>query len=155
EFAEVAVDEATGSVTLRATFPNPDGVLLPGMYVRAVLDQAVATTAILAPQQGISHDPKGNATALVVGAGDKVEPRTLVADRAIGDRWLVTSGLSAGDRLVVEGLNKVRPGMLVHPVEVAAAKAAAPAGKPTDAAKPTEAATDAPARPADAPAKER
>ncbi len=134
EFAEVAVDEATGSVTLRATFPNPDGVLLPGMYVRAMLDQAVATTAILAPQQGISHDPKGNATALVVGAGDKVEPRTLVADRAIGDRWLVTSGLAAGDRLIVEGLNKVGPGMPVHPVEVAAARAAAPAGKPIDGA---------------------
>ncbi len=146
EFAEVAVDEATGSVTLRATFPNPDGVLLPGMYVRAMLDQAVATTAILAPQQGISHDPKGNATALVVGAGDKVEPRTLVADRAIGDRWLVTSGLAAGDRLIVEGLNKVGPGMPVHPVEVAAARAAAPAGKPIDGA---------PGKPEPAQAKER
>jgi membrane fusion protein (multidrug efflux system) len=133
EFAEVSVDEATGSVTLRATFPNPDGMLLPGMYVRAVLDQAVATTAILAPQQGISHDPKGNATALVVGAGDKVEPRTLVADRAIGDRWLVTSGLAAGDRLIVEGLNKVGPGMPVHPVEVAPAKPTASAGKPDGA----------------------
>lgn len=137
EFSEVAVDEATGSVTLRATFPNPDGVLLPGMYVRAVLDQAVATTAILAPQQGISHDPKGNATALVVGAGDKVEPRTLVADRAIGDRWLVTSGLAAGDRLIVEGLNKVGPGMPVRPVEVAAAKpdAARPDAVKAEAAK--------------------
>ncbi|HEX3474898.1 MAG TPA: efflux RND transporter periplasmic adaptor subunit [Kofleriaceae bacterium] len=135
EFAEVAVDEATGSVTLRATFPNPDGVLLPGMYVRAALDQAVATTAILAPQQGISHDPKGNATALVVGAGDKVEPRTLVADRAIGDRWLVTSGLSAGDRLIVEGLNKVGPGMPVHPVEVAAARPDGAAARPDAKAK--------------------
>jgi membrane fusion protein (multidrug efflux system) len=145
EFAEVAVDEATGSVTLRATFPNPDGVLLPGMYVRAVLDQAVATTAILAPQQGVSHDPKGNATALVVGAGDKVEPRTLVADRAIGDRWLVTSGLAAGDRLIVEGLNKVGPGMPVRPVEVAAAKSAAANGKPVEAAPATP--EPAPARP--------
>jgi membrane fusion protein (multidrug efflux system) len=135
EFAEVAVDEATGSVTLRATFPNPDGVLLPGMYVRAALDQAVATTAILAPQQGISHDPKGNATALVVGAGDKVEPRTLVADRAIGDRWLVTSGLSAGDRLIVEGLNKVGPGMPVHPVEVAPARPDGAAARPDAKAK--------------------
>ena len=119
EFAEVAVDEATGTVTLRATFPNPDDTLLPGMYVRAVLDQAVATQAILAPQQGITHDAKGNATALVVGAGDKVEPRVLVADRAIGDRWLVTSGLKAGDRLIVEGLNKIGPGMPVHPNEMA------------------------------------
>jgi membrane fusion protein (multidrug efflux system) len=117
EFAEVAVDEATGTVTLRATFPNPDETLLPGMYVRAVLDQAVDTTAILAPQQGVAHDAKGNATALVVGAGDKVEPRTLVTERAIGDRWLVTGGLAPGDRLIVEGLNKIGPGMPVHPTE--------------------------------------
>ncbi|HEX7837461.1 MAG TPA: efflux RND transporter periplasmic adaptor subunit [Kofleriaceae bacterium] len=119
EFAELAVDEATGAVTLRATFPNPDDTLLPGMYVRAVLDQAVNQAAILAPQQGVARDAKGNATALVIGAGDKVEVRTLVADRAIGDRWLVTRGLAAGDRLIVEGLNKVGPGMVVHPVEVA------------------------------------
>jgi membrane fusion protein (multidrug efflux system) len=126
EFAEVAVDEATGAVTLRATFPNPDDTLLPGMYVRAMLDQAVSQAAILAPQQGITRDPKGDATALVVGKDDKVEPRTLVADRAIGDRWLVTSGLAAGDRLIIEGLNKVGPGMAVHPTEVQAAAAAAP-----------------------------
>ena len=86
EFAEVAVDEATGTVTLRAKFPNPDETLLPGMYVRARLDDAIAQDAILAPQQGITRDPKGNATAMVVGADDKVEMRTLVADRAIGDR---------------------------------------------------------------------
>jgi membrane fusion protein (multidrug efflux system) len=128
EFAEVAVDEATGTVTLRAQFPNPDDTLLPGMYVRAVLDQAVATTAILAPQQGVTHDPKGNATALVVGAGDKVEMRTVVTDRAIGDRWLVTSGLKDGDKLIVEGLNKIGPGMPVHATEVKlqAAGSAAP-----------------------------
>jgi membrane fusion protein, multidrug efflux system len=132
EFAEVAVDEATGTVTLRATFPNPDDTLLPGMYVRAVLDQAVATTAILAPQQGVTRDPKGNATALVVGAGDKVEVRTLAAERAIGDRWLVTSGLAAGDRLIVEGLNKIGPGMPVKPTEVSAAPGA---GSSKDPAK--------------------
>jgi membrane fusion protein (multidrug efflux system) len=130
EFAEVAVDEATGSVTLRATFPNPDDTLLPGMYVRAVLDQAVATTAILAPQQGIAHDAKGNATALVVAAGDKVEPRTLVTDRAIGDRWLVTSGLAPGDRLIVEGLNKIFPGIPVHATEVAPPGTKPAAGQP-------------------------
>jgi membrane fusion protein (multidrug efflux system) len=118
EFAEVAVDEATGAVTLRAKFPNPDDTLLPGMYVRAVLDEAVDQMAILAPQQGITRDPKGNATAMVVGAGDKVEVRPLVADRAIGDRWLVTSGLAAGDKLIVEGLNKIGPGMPVHATEV-------------------------------------
>jgi membrane fusion protein (multidrug efflux system) len=121
EFAEVAVDEATGTVTLRAQFPNPDDTLLPGMYVRAVLDQAVDKTALLAPQQGITRDAKGNATALVVGAGDKVEARTLVTDRAIGDRWLVVSGLKAGDRLIVEGVNKVAPGMPVHATELAPA----------------------------------
>ena len=118
EFAEVAVDEATGSVTLRAVFPNPDDALLPGMYVRAILDQGVVKDAILAPQQGISHDARGEAIALVVGAGDKIEQRTVVVDRAVGDRWLVTHGLAAGDRLVVEGLNKVRPGAVVHPTEV-------------------------------------
>ncbi|HEX2688692.1 MAG TPA: efflux RND transporter periplasmic adaptor subunit [Kofleriaceae bacterium] len=118
EFAEVAVDAATGSVTLRAKFPNPDDTLLPGMYVRAVLDEAVRQQAILAPQQGITRDAKGNAVAMVVGAGDKVEVRTLVTDRAIGDRWLVTSGLNAGDKLIVEGLNKIGPGMPVHATEV-------------------------------------
>ncbi|HEX4420535.1 MAG TPA: efflux RND transporter periplasmic adaptor subunit, partial [Kofleriaceae bacterium] len=151
EFSEVAVDEATGTVTLRATFPNPDDTLLPGMYVRAVLDQAVDTTAILAPQQGITRDPKGNATALVVGAGDKVEVRTLVADRAIGDRWLVTGGLNEGDKLIVEGLNKIGPGMPVHATEIVqhpagdatAAMESAPAMAP-----PAPAAMDKPAAPA-------
>ncbi|HEY3807756.1 MAG TPA: efflux RND transporter periplasmic adaptor subunit [Kofleriaceae bacterium] len=120
QFAEVAVDEATGTVTLRAQFPNPEETLLPGMYVRAVLDQAIDTTAILAPQQGVTHDAKGNATAMVVGADGKAEPRTLTTDRAIGDRWLVTSGLKPGDKLIVEGLNKIGPGAPVHAVEVGA-----------------------------------
>lgn len=144
EFSELAVDEATGMVTLRATFANPEGMLLPGMYVRAVLDQAVDTAAILAPQQGITRDPRGNATAMVVGAGDKVEVRTLSADRAIGDRWLVTSGLVSGDRLIVEGLNKIGPGMPVKPAEIAASGAgAAPAA--TGAAAPPPAAAEKPA----------
>jgi membrane fusion protein (multidrug efflux system) len=118
KFQEVAVDESTGSVTLRAEFPNPDGMLLPGMYVRAVLDEAVNTAAILAPQQGVTRDPKGNATALVLTADNKVEQRTLVTERAIGDRWLISNGLSQGDRLIVEGTNKVRPGDAVKPVDV-------------------------------------
>jgi membrane fusion protein (multidrug efflux system) len=132
KFSEVAVDESTGSVTLRAEFPNPDGVLLPGMYVRAVLDQAVSTTAILAPQQGVTRDAKGNATALVLTGDNKVEQRTLVTERAIGDRWLVSNGLSEGDRLIVEGTSKVRVGDSVNPVDVssgtkaASAEAAAP-----------------------------
>jgi membrane fusion protein (multidrug efflux system) len=150
EFAEVAVEEATGSVTLRAKFPNPDDTLLPGMYVRAVLDQGVATTAILAPQQGITRDARGNATAMVV-AGDKVEARTLVADRAIGDRWLVTSGLAAGDRLIVEGLNKVMPGIPVRATEVVPGAAGAP-GNPAPAAPAPAAApgSTAPAAPGSA-----
>ncbi|MFT4172875.1 MAG: efflux RND transporter periplasmic adaptor subunit [Herbaspirillum sp.] len=118
KFAEVAVDEATGSVTLRAEFANPDGVLLPGMYVRAQLDEAVDNAALLAPQQGIARDPKGNATALVVGADGKVAQRTVVTERALGNAWRVTSGLAAGDRLVVEGLNKIRAGQTVKAVEV-------------------------------------
>jgi len=146
EFAEVAVDEATGAVTLRAQFPNPDDTLLPGMYVRAVLDQAVATTAILAPQQGVTRDPRGNATAMVVGAGDKVEVRTLTTDRAIGDRWLVTGGLVAGDRLIVEGLNKIGPGMPVHATEVQPPSAPPAAGSaaPAPAEAVPAAANDAP-----------
>jgi membrane fusion protein (multidrug efflux system) len=126
EFAEVAVDEATGTVTLRAQFPNPDDTLLPGMYVRAVLEQGIQQQAILAPQQGITHDAKGNATAMVVSDKGTVEVRTLVADRAIGDKWLVTSGLAAGDKLIVEGLNKIGPGMPVHATEVGAGSGSAP-----------------------------
>ena len=131
EFAEVAVDEATGTVTLRAKFPNPDETLLPGMYVRAQLNQAIAQDAILAPQQGITHDAKGNATAMVVGADGKVEVRTLVADRAIGDRWLVESGLKAGDKLIVEGTNKIGPGMPVHATEKSDVPAGSEAGAPS------------------------
>lgn len=134
KFGEVAVDEATGSVTLRAEFPNADRMLLPGMYVRAVLDQAVDPSAILAPQQGITRDPKGNAIALVVNAQSKVEQRTVTTGRVIGDQWLVSEGLRAGDRLVVEGLNKVKSGDTVRSVEVtenselAAAAAPLPSG---------------------------
>ncbi|MDY6947968.1 MAG: efflux RND transporter periplasmic adaptor subunit [Pseudomonadota bacterium] len=127
KFTEVAVDESTGSVTLRAEFPNPDGVLLPGMYVRAVLDQAVSTTAILAPQQGVTRDLKGNATAMVLTADNKVEQRTLVAERAIGDRWLISNGLNEGDRLIVEGTSKVRVGDTVNPVDVGSGTKAAAA----------------------------
>ena len=111
-------------MTLRAKFPNPDDVLLPGMYVRAVLDEAVDQDAILAPQQGISHDAKGNATAMVVGADGKAEMRTVVASRIIGDRWLVEDGLHDGDKLIVEGTNKIGPGMPVHANEQGAAPAA-------------------------------
>lgn len=126
KFAEIAVDEATGSVTLRAEFPNPDGSLLPGMYVRAQLDQAVDPQAILAPQQGISHDAKGDAVAMVVNAQSKVEQRTVSMLRTVGDKWLVSAGLQAGDRLIVQGLSKVKAG---DSVRVVALDASAPKGR--------------------------
>ncbi len=110
EFRDVTVDPSTGSVILRMVFPNPDHVLLPGMFVRAVVEEGANEKAILAPQQGIARDPKGNPFAWVVDASEKVEQRTLDLDRAIGDKWLVTKGLAPGDRVIVEGLQKVRPG---------------------------------------------
>lgn len=118
KFSEVAVDESTGTVTLRAQFPNPNGLLLPGMFVRAELNQAVATRGILAPQQGITRDAQGNATALVVDGTGHVQSRVATTARAIGDKWLVTQGLAAGDRVIVEGVNKVRVGDAVNVVEV-------------------------------------
>lgn len=119
EFSDVTVDETTGSITLRAIFPNPQHNLLPGMFVRARLDSGVNPTALLVPQQGVSRDPRGQATAMVVGEGDKVEPRTLKTSKAIGDKWLVTEGLKAGDRVIVTGLQKIRPGAQVKAKEVA------------------------------------
>jgi membrane fusion protein (multidrug efflux system) len=118
EFAEVTVDETAGTVTLRARFPNPQGVLLPGLFVRVVAPQGVVPNGILAPQQGITRDPKGNATALVVGPGNKVVQRDVTAAQAIGDKWLITAGLKAGDRLVVEGVDQAKPGIAVKPMAV-------------------------------------
>ncbi|WP_428981647.1 efflux RND transporter periplasmic adaptor subunit [Novosphingobium album (ex Liu et al. 2023)] len=127
EFSEVAVDPQTGSVTLRATFPNPQGLLLPGMFVRARLVEGVRQNAILAPQQGITRDPRGRATALVVDAANTVVSRRVIAERPVGDKWVVTSGLAPGDRLIVEGLVAVKPGMKVSvgkPAQVTAAPGA-------------------------------
>jgi membrane fusion protein (multidrug efflux system) len=118
EFAEVTVDETAGTVTLRARFPNPQGVLLPGLFVRVVAPQGVVPNGILAPQQGITRDPKGNATALVVGPDNKVVQRDVTAAQAIGDKWLITAGLKAGDRLVVEGVDQAKPGIAVKPMAV-------------------------------------
>lgn len=115
---EVAVDESTGSVTLRAVFPNPQHVLLPGMFVRARVDEGVMDDAILAPQQGITRDVKGNATALVVDADGKVAQREVATGEAYGDKWLVESGLKSGDRLIVEGTSKVAAGQQVKAVEM-------------------------------------
>lgn len=120
ELTEVAVDESTGSVTLRAIFPNPQQQLLPGMFVRARVDEGVMENAILAPQQGVTRDAKGNATALVVNKDNKVEQRTLETGETYGDKWLVLNGLHNGDRLIVEGSAKVTSGQTVKAVEVQA-----------------------------------
>ena len=116
EFSEVAVDESTGSVTLRAVFPNPDHLLLPGMFVHAELVSGVKQNAILAPQQGVTRNQRGEPTAMVVGADNKVELRVLKADRTAGSAWLVEEGLNAGDRLITEGLQFVQPGVEVKAV---------------------------------------
>lgn len=122
ELTEVAVDEATGSVTLRAVFPNPEHELLPGMYVHATVDNGVDPKAILAPQQGITRNAKEEATALVVDEQNKVAQRTVSAERVVGSNWLIGSGLNEGDRLIVEGTSKVTIGAAVKPVEVSVDK---------------------------------
>jgi membrane fusion protein, multidrug efflux system len=127
QFSDVTVDLATGNVTLRALFPNPKFDLLPGMYVRAVVENGVNEKAIVVPQQGVSRNQKGQATALVLNKDDIVEPRILETGGTLGDKWLVTSGLADGDRVIVEGLQKVRPGA------PATAAKAAPAGAATTA----------------------
>lgn len=132
KFSDVTVDPSTSSFILRMIFPNPDHTLLPGMYVHAVIEEGVNEQALLVPQQGISRDPKGNAIALVANASDKVEQRTVKVDRAIGDKWLVTDGLKPGDRMIVEGVQKVRPGGSVKAVPFDAGRKDSPgAGKKT------------------------
>ena len=130
QFAEVQVDQTTGSVTLRALFPNPDKLLLPGMFVREQIEEGTRTDAILVPQVAVTHNQKGEPTTLVVGADDKVELRPLVTERAIGDKWLVTDGVKAGDRVIVEGVQFAKPGATVKPEEV---QSAAPGGAPAAA----------------------
>jgi membrane fusion protein (multidrug efflux system) len=116
EFTEQMVDPASGTVTLRARFPNPQGLLLPGMFVRATLSQATTQRGILVPQTGIARDPQGNATVMVVGPGNKAVKKTVTADKTIGTNWLVTSGLKPGEHVIVEGLGKIKPGKKVRPV---------------------------------------
>ena len=116
QFRDVSVDPSTGSVILRMVFPNPKGVLLPGMFVRTVVKEGVNYQAILIPQQAVSRDPKGNPLTLIVDAENQVQQRMLKLDRAIGDHWFVTAGLSPGDRVIAEGMQKVRPGALVKTV---------------------------------------
>jgi membrane fusion protein, multidrug efflux system len=136
QFSEVQVDQTTGSVTLRALFPNPDKLLLPGMFVREQIEEGTRTDAILVPQVAVTHNQKGEPTTLVVNADNKVELRPLVTERAIGDKWLVTDGVKAGDRVIVEGVQFAKPGATVKPEEVQSAApegapAAAPATTPT------------------------
>lgn len=116
QFRDVTVNPTTGSVILRLVFPNPDHVLLPGMFVRAVIEEGVNEKAVLVPQQSVTRDARGNAAAFVVNDQGRVEQRRLELDRAIGDRWLVTTGLAAGDRVVVEGTQSVQPGIQVRTV---------------------------------------
>ena len=132
-FAEALVDPATGAVALRVVVPNPDQLLLPGMFVRATIANARRQDAILAPQQGITRNAKGDATAMVVGADGKVAQREVVVSRAIGNKWLVESGLKAGDKLIIEGLQKIAPGAPVNATE-----AGSQAAKPATAAAPAK-----------------
>ncbi len=129
QFQDVTVDRSTGTVILRAVFPNPDGILLPGMFVRGVAREGVSEKAILVPQVAVSRDPKGNPLCFVVDPEGKVAQRPLTLDRAIGDAWLVSSGLAPGERVIVEGIQKVRPGMPVRAV---------PGGKSETKAQPAE-----------------
>lgn len=146
QFADVSVDPTTGSIALRVVVPNPRGELLPGMFVRARLDEGTNPKAILIAQKAVSRDQSGRPTALVVGKDKKVELRQLVTDRAIGDSWLVTSGLATGDQVIVEGLQKVRPGAPVTP-----GPAAPPKGQATAAAPAAAAAASTPGTPPAAP----
>lgn len=116
QFKDITVDPTTGSVILRAVFPNPEGILLPGMFVRAIITEGVNEQALLVPQQGVARNSKGDPLALVVDAEEKVQQRMLTLDRAIGDKWLVLSGLEPGDRVIIEGVLKVRPGTFVKAI---------------------------------------
>lgn len=127
QFSEVMVNASTGTVTLRARFPNPDGLLLPGMFVRARFDQAINTGAILVPQAAVNRNARGDASVFVVDTGNKATERAVTADRTAGADWVVTSGLKPGDKVIVQGLAKIRPGAAIRPV---------PASKPQVIAAP-------------------
>ncbi len=134
QFSDISVDPGTGSVTLRALFPNPDAELLPGMYVQTLIQEGINEQALLVPQQGIARDPKGNPYALLVDAENIATFRPLTLDRALGNRWLVAEGLTPGDKVIVEGLTMLRPGTKVQ------ASPFVPGQKSSDAVMPTAAA---------------
>ncbi|HSJ03897.1 MAG TPA: efflux RND transporter periplasmic adaptor subunit [Verrucomicrobium sp.] len=127
QFSDVSVSPSTSSVTVRAIFPNPKGELLPGLFVRARLVEGSKADAILVPQPAITRNSKGEATAFVVGEGDKAELRVLETGRTVGDQWLVKNGLKAGDRVIMNNLQKIRPGAPIKPVPMAASPTGAPA----------------------------
>jgi membrane fusion protein, multidrug efflux system len=130
KFSEVAVDQNTGSITLRAIFPNPKHILLPGMFVRAILEEGVNEHAILVPQRGVTRNPAGNAMVMVVGKEEKVEPRVIKVLRTVDENWLVSEGLKAGDRVILEGLQKARPGTPVKAVPFGSKADGTPATAP-------------------------
>ncbi|MEI6674753.1 MAG: efflux RND transporter periplasmic adaptor subunit [Verrucomicrobiota bacterium] len=132
KFSEAFVDPSTGSVTLRTLFPNPKLVLLPGMFVQTVLEEGVKDQAIVVPQRGVTRNPAGNAMVMTVNADDKVEPRVITVTRTVGDGWLVTDGLQVGDRVILEGLQKARPGTPVKALPFVAKPASAPATAPAE-----------------------
>jgi membrane fusion protein (multidrug efflux system) len=134
KFSDVTVDPSTGSVTLRSLFPNPKQTLLPGMFVRAVVQEGVKDQAILVPQRGVTRNPAGNPMVMVVGAEEKVEPRVIKTERTVGENWLVNEGLKAGDRVILEGIQKARPGTQVKAI---------PFGSKPEAAAPPAAAQPA------------
>jgi membrane fusion protein (multidrug efflux system) len=118
QFSEVTVDAGTGSVTLRAVFPNPQNILLPGMFVREQLEEGVDDHGLLVPQRAVAHNPRGEPTVTVVDAENKAVPRIIKTDRAIGDQWLVSAGLAPGEKIIMLGIQGVQPGAVVHPHEV-------------------------------------
>lgn len=132
KFSDVTVDPSTGSVTLRALFPNPHHLLLPGMFVRGIIQEGVREQAILIPQQGVTRNPAGQAVVMLVGAGDKIASRVIKVDRTIGKDWLVNEGLQSGDRVVMEGFQRIRPGSRVKVVPFGAGNGttAKPASRP-------------------------
>lgn len=130
QFSEVMVNAATGTVTLRARFPNPQGLLLPGMFVRARFDQSIDTTAVLVPQAAVNRNARGQASVFVVDAGNKAAERQVTADRTVGTDWVVTKGLKAGDKVIVQGLAKVKPGAPIKPVPASKPQVIAPPSPP-------------------------
>ena len=127
QFSEAMVDSTTGTVTLRARFPNPQGLLLPGMFVRASFAQAIDKNAFLVPQQAVSRDAKGNATVFLVGPNNKAVQRNITTSRTVGTNWVVTDGLKPGDKIITQGVGKVKPNQQIKPV---------PANTPQEIRKP-------------------